>query len=134
MDICFQGGDARTKQWIAVFLALLMLLSGCSQSTATDKNGSVKPVSTPAERPKDTAPEENPAQAPEKISENTPLMAEAESLEEAQALAGLYGITLVEFELGLATFATEEDPKAVIRRGQENNWPELTLNRSSRPF
>ena len=111
------------KQWMAILLTLLMLLSGCSQPTATGKTkpASSKPVSVPAKQP-------------DKISEKTPLIAEAETLEEAEALAELYGITLVEFNLGLASFTTEEDPKDVIRRGQENNWPELTLNRLSQLY
>lgn len=62
------------------------------------------------------------------------LLGAAASREEAENLAELYGITLVKFQNGLARFHTEEDPKEVIRRGKENGWPELTLNRTSKLF
>ena len=53
----------------------------------------------------------------------------AETEEEAKKTAELYGIAFVKFGYGVATFHTEEDPQAVISRGRENNWPELSLNR-----
>jgi len=57
------------------------------------------------------------------------LLGEAESLEEAEELAELYGITLVDYKNGLARFYTEEDPREVILRGRDNDWPKLVLNR-----
>ena len=62
------------------------------------------------------------------------LLGKAASREEAENLAALYGIELVEFKNGLGRFHTEEDPKEVIRRGKENGWPELSLNHTARPF
>ena len=67
-------------------------------------------------------------------SEETPLIGVAESWEEAEKIAELYGITLVNFSHNTALYYTDEDPRAVIRRGQENGWPELTLNYLARPF
>ena len=64
-------------------------------------------------------------------SETEPLMCSAETQEEAEAIAGQYGIELVEFSYGVATFFTEEDPREVIQRGIDNGWPELSLNRVS---
>lgn len=47
---------------------------------------------------------------------------------QAEEVAALYGIALVEFDEGVAVFYTEEDPGEVIGRGQANGWPELSLN------
>lgn len=62
------------------------------------------------------------------VSEEAPLMASADSEEEARELAELYGIQLVEYSYGVATFDTDEDPAAVIARGKRNGWPALSLN------
>lgn len=56
------------------------------------------------------------------------LMATVDTLEEAQALAELYGIELVDFSYQIAVFRTDEDPRDVIRRGEEQGWPPLSLN------
>jgi len=62
------------------------------------------------------------------ISTDAPLIASVDSQEAAEALAEQYGITLVSYEYGIATFFTEEDPQAVIARGIQNGWTELSLN------
>ena len=71
-----------------------------------------------------------PEPAPQKgvYSEEKPLMATVASEAEAKELAELYGITLVEFNIGIATFYTEEDLMVVIQRGQENGWTPLEIN------
>lgn len=68
------------------------------------------------------------------ISPRAQLMCAAESREEAQALAEQYGIALVDYRNGLATFYTEEDPRDVIRRGKDNGWQELSLNHTGKAF
>lgn len=65
------------------------------------------------------------------ISDHGQLICSVESYEDAQAVAQLYGITLVDYYRNLALYHTEEDPREVIQRGQENGWPELTLNRTA---
>ena len=65
---------------------------------------------------------------PQNISEEEPLMATVESREEAEAIARQYGITLVAWGYGIATFYTEENPQEVIQRGLAQGWPELSLN------
>lgn len=65
---------------------------------------------------------------PAEYSKETPLICTAESQEEAEEIALQYGITLVEYAYGVATFYTEEDPQEVIRRGIEQGWTELSLN------
>lgn len=67
----------------------------------------------------------------EHTSEEVQLLGEAESREDAEELAKLYGITLVDYKNGLGRFHTEEDPREVIRRGKDNGWPELVLNRAT---
>lgn len=56
------------------------------------------------------------------------LMSLTETEEEAKAIAQQYGITLVSFSDGVATYETEEDPNEVIARGQENGYPQIYLN------
>ena len=57
------------------------------------------------------------------------LFARAASEEEAQSIADLYGIALVRYVHGVASYHTEEDPGAVVARGVENGWPRLEINR-----
>lgn len=64
-------------------------------------------------------------------SKEAPLICSASSQEEAEAIAEQYGITLVEYSDGTAAFYTDEDPREVIRRGIEQGWTELSLNRIS---
>ena len=68
--------------------------------------------------------------APEKgsYSEEKPLIASVDTQEEAEELAELYDITLVDFSYGIASFYTEEDPYAVIQRGEKNGWKPLSIN------
>lgn len=61
------------------------------------------------------------------IADNA-LMAAVQTEEEAQELAGQYGIELVSFENGIALYHTDEDPFAVIARGQENGYSQLSIN------
>ncbi len=43
-------------------------------------------------------------------------------------IAEKYMIEFVSFQNGMALFQTEEDPYAVIRRGEENDYPSLSVN------
>ena len=52
-----------------------------------------------------------------------------ETEEEAVEIAELYGIELVSWNNKVAVFHTEEDPRDVIRYGQEHDLPLLELNR-----
>lgn len=56
------------------------------------------------------------------------LWAMVSSGEEAMEIAELYDIELVLYEQGVATYHTEEDPKAVVQRGRENGWPLIAVN------
>lgn len=61
------------------------------------------------------------------IADNS-LMSEAETEEEAREIAEQYGIEFISFENGIALYHTEEDPFEVIARGQENGYPQLSVN------
>ena len=100
-----------------LILALIaaMLLCGCQRSD---------PVN---EIPKESMPS-NSAPAPE-VDPDGQLICTFKTREEAEKAAELYGIELVSFTDELAVFHTTEDPQEVIRRGQQNGWPELSLNR-----
>ncbi len=70
----------------------------------------------------------------EPVETVTPEYAEGEELlclcdneEEAQKIADLYGIELVQFQFGVATFHAE-DPQSVIDLGKEKGYPELEIN------
>lgn len=56
------------------------------------------------------------------------LMASVETEEEARTIAEQYGIELVTFENRIALYHTEENPFDVIARGQENGYPQLSIN------
>ena len=62
------------------------------------------------------------------IPENRQLMTIVETREEAEKIAGIYGITLEEYYNPTAVFTTDRDPYEVIERGQEEGWPQLFIN------
>ncbi len=61
------------------------------------------------------------------VAENQ-LMALVDTEEQAKEIAAQYGIEFVSFENGLALYHTEEDPFEVITRGQENGYPQISVN------
>ena len=65
---------------------------------------------------------------PIQAAEGRELMATVGSQEEAEEIAALYGIELVDCSEHVATFHTEEDLYAVIQRGKDNGWPLLEVN------
>lgn len=112
---------------ILILMLLMALLCGCTPAAEP-------PAKEPSEptRQESTTPS-TPTMAEDVTTGQTyaeaQLLGEAETREEAEELAELYGITLVDYKNGLGRFHTEEDPRDVIRRGKENGWPELVLNR-----
>ena len=60
--------------------------------------------------------------------EGKELLCLVDSQEEAEAIARQYGIELVEFSYGVATFHTEDDPNSVIELGKQLGYTELSLN------
>lgn len=61
-------------------------------------------------------------------NDGTEVIALADSEEQAQQIAELYGITLKSYSLGVAVYTTDKDITALIQMGKENNYPELALN------
>ena len=123
------------RKEIGILLMAVLLavpLWGCQRSRDTVPEKTVPKATLP----KQTAPgKEDPRDQTETIpaldavSDRGQLMAGAESRQEAEELARLYGITLVDYQHQVALFFTEEDPGEVIQRGKDNGWPELSLNR-----
>ncbi len=58
----------------------------------------------------------------------------ADSREEAEEIAKSYGIELVHFSSGVASFHTDGDPADVIKRGKEQGLKELSINRYNKAF
>lgn len=58
----------------------------------------------------------------------TELTALADTREEAEEIAGLYGIELSSYAYGVATYTTDKNIQELIDLGIENNYPELTPN------
>ena len=109
------------KLILIVALTGLMLCS-CGKPDVT-VNKAPTAVTDPA-APGDSLLETIPAE----YSQEAPLICSAESEEEAKQIAEQYGIRLVDYSYGVASFYTEEDPAEVIRRGLEEGWTELSLN------
>lgn len=61
-------------------------------------------------------------------SADTEVIALADTLEEAEEIAGLYGIELSSYSYGVATYTTDKSLKELMELGLENDYPELTPN------
>lgn len=116
----------RILTWTLV--AALLLLSGChAAGNAPLPSRDAQPTQPfPTERTEPVQPDD--------ASTVGQLKGPAETREDAEETAALYGIELVDFQNGLALYYTEEDPKEVIRRGEENGWPQLSLNRTAQLY
>lgn len=118
-----KGSDAVSRYLTAGVLLILasVVFSGCRRSIP--ERFGLAP-----------APTASAITGEDSVSKEDPLLALAETREEAQSIAELYGIELVQWGFGVATYRTEEDPQAVIQRGLENGWPELSLNYIEKAF
>ncbi len=96
------------RKIVASLLLLGALLPGCARSVT------VTPPPQTAVMPE--------------VAKGNELFCLADSEEEAKKIAELYGIELVEFSNGVATFHTEEPLDEVIKRGQDNGWKLLEIN------
>ncbi len=70
----------------------------------------------------------------QEVTEGAELLCLVETKEEAQKIADQYGIELVDFGYGLATFHTDRDPEEVIKEGLEKGYPELSINGTSKLY
>ena len=65
----------------------------------------------------------------EELGESTwQLISNAESQEEAEEIAQMYQVTLLEYKDGVALYETKEDPTKVIQRGEEQGYPQMWIN------
>lgn len=112
------------KQILILILAAALLLCGChAVENEVPPSRATQPTQPlPSDR---TEPPQ-----PDDVSADGQLMGKAETVEAAEETASLYGIALVRYNHGIAVYHTEEDPEEVIRRGEENGWPQLYLNRT----
>ena len=110
------------KRWIWLPLLAALLLSACRVN---------EPAVLPAESSTHTETVLPAMTLPDPTKETEAvfcqLIAEAEDRAEAEKIAQLYGIELMEYRSGLATYYTEEEPNRVIAR-REPDWPELYRN------
>ncbi len=72
--------------------------------------------------------------APEDVVKGRELICLADSREEAEQIAKDYGIELVDFAHGVASFHTAEDLGAVLERGKEKNLKQLDINRFNKTY
>ncbi len=127
------GGTLKMKKCrvMAVCMLLAVLLAACeSGSKGSGNEAETTPVQ---EKEEDKAVSENAYPAmienDSSIVAGEELFAVVSTEEDAQAIADQYGIELVTFAQGVATYHTEEDPGTVVRRGRENGWPPVAVNR-----
>ena len=109
------------------FLAPLVLL-GSLLLTACSAGQTAEPPRPSAPPPAAPAAADTPRPALLEPVSGAELLCLAEDEAEAKAIAEQYGLELVDFGYGVATFHTEDDPYAVIQKGKQNGWPELSIN------
>ena len=56
------------------------------------------------------------------------MIALAETREEAEEIAVLYGITLIDYSYNVATYETEKDPRQLMKMGKEKGYPAIEIN------
>ena len=112
------------KRLSAALLCLcFLLLSACGKNAEPVK----EPTPQSSTSQTGTVPDPSPVEGRE-------LLCTVGSEEEALSVGSLYGIELVEFTGHVAVYHTEEDVSAVIKRGEANGWPELSVNRRGTIF
>ena len=62
------------------------------------------------------------------------LTALADSQEDAQEIANLYGIELKSYSYGVATYTTDKNLREILDLGLENDYPELTPDHESQLY
>lgn len=117
------------KTVITVGLILLSVtgLNGCGlkreftelTTDSSDEKPFYTPVADEAFTPADAVSSEN------KDSDSSQLTALADTLEEAQEIADLYGIELDSYSYGVAVYHTDKDISELIQLGLDNDYPTL---------
>lgn len=122
---------------IVLALGLILLsmaaLYGCGKDheftelTRDDANADWKPLPTPVNED-ELLPQTDIDPISAGSSDSPQLTALADSLEEAQEIADLYGIELDSYSYGVAAYHTDKDISELIRLGLENDYPTLAPN------
>lgn len=115
----------KANYWLLLLLVALVLC-GCQKAAPAQPTDAPPVTQAPAAT---TQPQQTTAPA---LYEN--LTAWAESEEEARQIAESYGIEFCSYGANIATFHTDEDPAEVVRRGQAQGLPELSVNGQSKAF
>ncbi len=119
------------KQKIIIILTA-MLLMGCASTGVLQKEDQLG-IGRGIKKEGISGPEINDSRiragkAQDNTVKGSELMCSCDSEEEAKKTAQIYGIELVDFSYGIATFHTEEDPYELVRKGAAEGWPELSVN------
>ena len=94
-------------EWLIFTLILVLVIGcGCGKSSTIPQGVKVTPA----------------------YAEGRELYLQVDTREEAERIAELYEISLVDFNYEVAVFHTNEPPEDVIARGKQNNWPQLSIN------
>ena len=122
----------RRRRSVACLMLTVFLLAAC-ESGKKDAGNEAEATPPAKEVEKDmNALSDNIVPGVENVATDIPageeLYAVVSNEEDAQAIADQYGIELVEYAQGVATYHTEEDPGTVVRRGRENGWHPLAVN------
>jgi hypothetical protein len=125
-----------TFKFIMTALCMAFCITACGGAqTQITEPAATDPVQEEAVEEKEPTEEKEPA---ENVSEDLPvsndeivpgeeLLCLCDTEEDAEEIADMYGIELVKFSYGVATFHAE-NPKEVISLGQEKGYPALELN------
>lgn len=106
------------KKTLIILLAAIMLMTaGCSGEKTEEETGVYKY----GEKSETSA-------YHRAYSEDKPLFCLAESEEEARKTADEYGIELVEYNYGVASFYTDKDLRELIEWGKTQGLPLLEIN------
>ena len=81
-----------------------------------------------AEDDGDTGRNHSSTEEEEIMGEKVSMIALADTKEEAQKIAELYGIELVNYSYGVAEYETTKDPQELIALGEKKNYPALSTN------
>ncbi len=101
---------------MTALMASAFVATGCGSGAAPAPAGNTAP-----------GPVEIEASYSEDYVEGQELLCLCDSQEEAESIAEMYGIELVEFSYGVATFHAEK-PREVIAMGKEKGYPLLEIN------
>ncbi len=118
---------------LGVMLLFVAGVSGCGinrkLTTYTAESAEFKFVETPlTETPGEMVGTSDTTANKIEAEEAPQLTALADSLEEAQEIADLYGIELERYSYGVASYCTDKDISELLNMGMEKGYPTLAPN------